>query len=348
MRGRCEQGGSPSQAGHHCGVSLVSRLCLPQGYVCLKAMSASRLWLRLLLLRRLHGEGQQARDRLGVLAAAGGPMAACEVLTRPGWWRQTICSICYNLFGTSGTSVQSVSILLAQQGGADIQAVVAWRWPHRQLCYPCSVPGRRVLAIAATCAATCATGPCHASTLTPGLAGLALAWLGGLPSSTAQWGVGLGRLHSGVCSAQQIRPGHRTCTRVYAMHEVNPCAMSCGICCGHAHVQCQASAYLMLLLVEHIKPLTWDCFAELYTGRSHLHGHMGQCTFRFLQHLADWDTPAANAAAAAEASCPIGQCQDTVRPPLLGMLDELQPHIRHMHTCVRSGLVAAPAAGGQV
>ncbi|KAL6753275.1 hypothetical protein V8C86DRAFT_3028885 [Haematococcus lacustris] len=54
---------------------------------------------------------------------------------------------------------------------------------------------------------------------------------------------------------------------------------ACGICCSHAHVQCLVSAYLMLWLVELIKPLTWERFALLYTGRSHLHGHMGQCTF---------------------------------------------------------------------
>ncbi|GFH33056.1 hypothetical protein HaLaN_32368, partial [Haematococcus lacustris] len=66
-----------------------------------------------------------------------------------------------------------------------------------------------------------------------------------------QWGVGLARLHSGGCLARLRRPGHRTCTWVWEMHEVNPCAMSCGICCGHAHVQCQASAYLMLLLTAY-------------------------------------------------------------------------------------------------
>ncbi|GFH14041.1 hypothetical protein HaLaN_10015 [Haematococcus lacustris] len=76
------------------------------------------------------------------------------------------------------------------------------------------------LATAATCAATCATGPYRAGTPTPGLADLALAWLGGLPSSTAQWGVSLCRLHSGECSARLTRPGHRTCTWVWEMHEI--------------------------------------------------------------------------------------------------------------------------------
>ncbi|GFH17773.1 hypothetical protein HaLaN_14472, partial [Haematococcus lacustris] len=63
------------------------------------------------------------------------------------------------------------------------------------------------LAIAATCAATCATRPCHTSTPTPGLPCLALAWLGGLPSSTAQWDVALGQLRSGGCLARLTRPG---------------------------------------------------------------------------------------------------------------------------------------------
>ncbi|KAL6751060.1 hypothetical protein V8C86DRAFT_3142630, partial [Haematococcus lacustris] len=65
------------------------------------------------------------------------------------------------------------------------------------------------------------------------------------------------------------------------MHDANSCVMSFRICSCHAHVQGWVNAYLvmLLMLVKHIRPRTWDRFAMLFTGCSHLHGHMGQCTF---------------------------------------------------------------------
>ncbi|GFH11487.1 hypothetical protein HaLaN_06991 [Haematococcus lacustris] len=79
---------------------------------------------------------------------------------------------------------------------------------------------QRQSATAATCTATCATGPCRLYPPNPGLAGLDWAWLGRQSNSTAQWDVALGRLHNGECSARMTRPGHRTCTCVWKMYGV--------------------------------------------------------------------------------------------------------------------------------